>query len=78
LNHGDKEDDADVVKDGDPPRSWPDEVIAHTSGAATATTTVPVAYTVPASGWYVNVHHGPNFTDADYSPSDSCGDLSAA
>jgi hypothetical protein len=54
------------------------QVIADASGAATATSTVPVAYTIPASGWYVNVHHGPDFTDADYAPSDSCGDLSAA
>ena len=54
------------------------QVIADASGAATATTTVPSAYLVPASGWYVNVHHGPDFTDADYAPSDSCGDLSAA
>jgi hypothetical protein len=53
------------------------QVIADASGAATATTTVPAAYVVPASGWYVNVHHGPDFTDADYAPSDSCGDLSA-
>ena len=54
------------------------QVIADASGAATATTTVPSAYLVPASGWYVNVHHGPDFTDADYAPSDSCGDLSAS
>jgi len=54
------------------------QVIADPSGTATATTIVPAAYTVPASGWYVNVHHGPDFTDADYAPSDSCGDLSAA
>ncbi len=54
------------------------QVVADSSGAATATTIVPVAYVVPASGWYVNVHHGPDFTDADYAPSDSCGDLSAA
>jgi hypothetical protein len=53
------------------------QVIADSSGAATATTVVPVDYSVPASGWYVNVHHGPDFTEADYAPSDSCGDLSA-
>jgi hypothetical protein len=54
------------------------QVIANSSGVATATTIVPAEYTVPASGWYVNVHHGPDFTDADYAPSDSCGDLSAS
>lgn len=53
------------------------QVIADSSGAATATTTIPVTYAIPVSGWYVNVHHGPDFTDADYAPSDSCGDLSA-
>jgi len=52
------------------------QVVADSSGAATATTSIPVDYLVPASGWYVNVHHGPDFTDADYAPSDSCGDLS--
>lgn len=54
------------------------QVIADSSGAATATTVVPADYSVPASGWYVNVHHGPDFTDADYAPSDSCGDLSTS
>ena len=54
------------------------QVVADSSGAATATTVVPGDFSVPASGWYVNVHHGPDFTDADYAPSDSCGDLPAA
>jgi hypothetical protein len=54
------------------------QVVADASGAATATTTIASAYLVPASGWYVNVHHGPDFTEADYAPSDSCGDLSAS
>jgi len=54
------------------------QVIADASGAATATTVVPAAYVLPASGWYVNVHHGPDFTEAGYAPSDSCGDLSAS
>ena len=53
------------------------QVVADSSGAATATTVIPVQYAIPVSGWYVNVHHGPDFTDADYAPSDSCGDLSA-
>jgi len=54
------------------------QVIADASGAATATTTISASYLIPASGWYVNVHHGPDFTEADYAPSDSCGDLSAS
>jgi CHRD domain len=54
------------------------QVIADSSGSATTSSTVIATYLVPASGWYVNVHHGPDFTDADYAPSDSCGDLSAS
>jgi len=53
------------------------QVIADASGAATATTIVPAKYLVPSSGWYVNVHTGPDFTEPDYAPSASCGDLSA-
>jgi hypothetical protein len=53
------------------------QVIADASGAATATTILPGKYLVPASGWYVNVHNGPDFTEPDYAPSASCGDLSA-
>jgi Cu/Zn superoxide dismutase len=53
-------------------------VAASSSGAATTTSTVPAGYLVPASGWYVNVHFGPDFTEAEYAPSISCGDLQAA
>lgn len=53
-------------------------VSADASGAATTTTIVPAVYSVPASGWYVNVHFGPDFTEAAYAPSISCGDLQAA
>jgi hypothetical protein len=54
------------------------QVIADPLGSATTTSTVLAPYLIPSSGWYVNVHHGPDFTDADYAPSDSCGDLSAS
>ena len=54
------------------------QVIADSAGGATIVSTVPIRYAVPASGWYVNVHHGPDFTEAEYAPSDSCGDLPAA
>ena len=53
------------------------QVIADASGAATATTIVPAKYLVSASGWYVNVHTGPDFTEPAYAPSTSCGNLSA-
>jgi hypothetical protein len=54
------------------------QVIADSAGAATITTAVPSGYLVPTSGWYVNVHHGPDFSAPANAPSDSCGDLPAA
>jgi len=54
------------------------QVIADSSGVATATSTVPVDYSVPAGGWYVNVHHGPDFSADPNKPSDTCGDLPSA
>lgn len=53
------------------------QVVADASGNATATTTVSEYYSMPATGWYVNVHMGPDFTQAAYAPSISCGDLPA-
>ena len=54
------------------------QVIADSSGTATVTSTVPAAYSVPAGGWYVNVHHGPDFSAPANGPSISCGDLPVA
>jgi hypothetical protein len=54
------------------------EVVADSSGAATATTTVSVDYTIPGAGWYVNVHHGPDLTAPANGPSITCGDLPTA
>lgn len=52
------------------------QVIADSSGAATATTTVPAAYAPWAvGGWYVNVHQGPDLTAPANGPSISCGNL---
>jgi len=53
------------------------QVVADASGNATATSTVSEYYSMPSTGWYVNVHKGPDFTEADYAPSVSCGDLPA-
>jgi len=53
-------------------------VAAGSSGAATTTSAVPAVYLVPMSGWYVNVHFGPDFTEAEYAPSISWGDLHPA
>lgn len=54
------------------------QVIADSSGAATVVSQVPAEYAVPAGGWYVNVHHGPDLTAPVNGPSISCGDLPAA
>jgi hypothetical protein len=54
------------------------QVLADSSGSATTASTLPVTYLVPSSGWYVNVHEGPDFTEPEYAPSISCGDLPAA
>lgn len=51
------------------------QVIADSSGAATVVSIVPAAYSIPTSGWYVNVHHGPDFSAPANGPSISCGDL---
>jgi hypothetical protein len=54
------------------------QVIVDSSGNATATSTVAEYYSMPTTGWYVNVHVGPDFTEASYAPSVSCGDLPPA
>ena len=54
------------------------QVIADASGNATATSTVQADYAVPAGGWYVNVHHGPDFSAPANGPSITCGDLPTA
>lgn len=54
------------------------QVVADSRGQATATSTVAEYYSLPKTGWYVNVHSGPDLTEAEYAPSVSCGDLPAA
>ena len=54
------------------------ETVADSAGVATVTTTVPAGYLVPAFGWYVNIHHGPDFSAPANAPSVSCGDLPVA
>lgn len=53
------------------------EVVADAAGNASATSTVSEYYSMPATGWYVNVHEGPDLTEAEYAASVSCGDLPA-
>ena len=54
------------------------QVIADSYGAATVTSTVAAEYSIPAGGWYVNVHHGPDFSAPANGPSISCRDLPPA
>jgi hypothetical protein len=54
------------------------QVIADSSGAATMNTVVATGYSVPAFGWYVNIHHGPDFSAPANAPSISCGDMPTA
>ena len=54
------------------------QVISDSSGAASVLSTVPADYAVPADGWYVNVHHGPDFSAPANGPSITCGDLPKA
>jgi hypothetical protein len=53
------------------------QVVADAAGNATATSTVSEYYSMPSTGWYVNVHAGPDLTEKEYAPSVSCGDLPA-
>lgn len=52
-------------------------VVADASGAGTATSTLTQDYSVPATGWYVNVHAGPDLSSAANAKGISCGDLTA-
>ena len=54
------------------------QVVADAQGNATATSIVAEYYTMPATGWYVNVHEGESMDEAEYLPSISCGDLPVA
>lgn len=53
------------------------EVVADSSGNATATSTVADSYSSARTGWYVNVHSGPDMSETGYLVSVSCGDLPA-
>ncbi|MHB8588343.1 MAG: hypothetical protein ACYDA0_05765 [Candidatus Dormibacteraceae bacterium] len=54
------------------------QVIADSSGSSSVTSTVPVDYSVPTGGWYVNVHYGPDLSTPANAASISCGDLPPA
>ena len=52
-----------------------EDVTANGTGAGTASTTISHPYVVPSTGWYVNVHAGPDLSKAEYAESIACGDL---
>jgi len=54
-----------------------ENVKADGAGSGTATTSISHPYSVPSTGWYVNVHAGPDFSKAEYVDSIACGDLTA-
>src|SRR5438093_666542 len=53
-------------------------ISADASGAGTATTTVPGDFAIPAEGWYVNVHSGPDITQPGQGAPVACGDIPAS
>lgn len=54
------------------------QLIADASGAGSMVTVVPTGYAIPSSGWYVNIHKGPDFSAPANAPSISCGDMPSA
>lgn len=50
---------------------------ADASGAATATSTISQEFTVPAAGWYLNVHTGPDLQGANAKPI-ACGNVASS
>ncbi len=50
-------------------------VVANAHGVGTSTTTIKNVTKVPATGWYVNIHNGPDLSTSDQSLSIVCGDI---
>ncbi|HLG77043.1 MAG TPA: CHRD domain-containing protein [Ktedonobacteraceae bacterium] len=51
-------------------------IVANGEGDATATTVIQgVAGGIPASGWYLNIHHGPGLATADQMAAIYCGNI---
>ena len=53
-------------------------ISADASGSGSQTSTIPSDFAVPAEGWYVNVHTGPDITQPGQGAPISCGDIAAA
>ena len=52
-------------------------VVGDSNGDGRATTTISHPYVVPSTGWYVNVHVGPDLSKAEYVEGIACGELTA-
>ena len=50
-------------------------VVANAGGTASVTSTVDGVTSIPASGWYVNVHNGPALTPPDQFSPVACGEV---
>jgi hypothetical protein len=51
-------------------------VVADAHGVGTSTTTIKNVTTLPATGWYINVHNGPGLSPSDQFLPIVCNDLS--
>jgi hypothetical protein len=49
-------------------------IVANQGGVGDSVTTIDHIYQVSASGWYINVHHGPKLEGAEATPI-ACGEL---
>ena len=54
-----------------------ENVTADSNGDGRATTTISHPYSVPSTGWSVNVHAGPDLSKPEYVEGIACGDLMA-
>ena len=50
-------------------------VVADASGNARVTTTIKNVSSIPSSGWFVNVHHGPGLSNQTEFDPIACGDI---
>jgi Cu/Zn superoxide dismutase len=50
-------------------------VVANAAGTASVTSTIDGVASIPASGWYINVHNGPALTPPDQFSPIACGEV---
>ena len=52
-----------------------ENVVANATGSANVTSTVDGVTSIPATGWYVNVHNGPTLSPQDQFSPIACGEV---